>query len=805
VHNRQGFNFEGTTLTSKYVSLIKSIFGGKVRKESVSIEALAQIEWALADAARDKENWAEAAEGYRRGLRIDSKAAFIWIQLGHALKEQRALDKAFVAYWTGLELAPAMSDTYLQIGHCLKVMDRLSDAVKFYLRAITLDPNERGARKELVSLGWSPDEISKGARATSEESLLDIRPTQIQRQNLTVWLEAGDEPRHDPSNTEKSFDGAINELKLRVEDAGQTINNLADQISRCLGHLSSYRAHALELAQQRDSLHDLGVELRREMAQLTIQSVARDLFQERLIDVDETIKHLGSQIVRCLEHLSSLRSQALELSALRAAVESLSWEVGLSRAELVDLRAGMSAQFQSTGIAADARFASMSDVLTDLTKVVAGCASSTDLDHLSGIVNLELAERPTQRQVEEALAQALANVVSDRADTADLADLRSSVDRNFSERPTRDEVAKVVETATAKLTKESSLEGIREEIRGLATKSMVSLAIAAAVDPIQTAFAGNQRFTALAEKVPLLEKALAEFDKKISTVTTRLGIDTPRALIGDQIAPMQALIAEQALVSKTLQDVVHRVMDETAALRDQSNSRDTQVDNMLRYLDGRLEFVRREILYEFHHGARLGSEFAAGTNLEPRIVSPDRVAAAKKSGLRLNLGSGHKPRDGYINIDRRELPQIDIVCEADAVPLEPESAAEISSSHLVEHFPLEEFKRRVLPHWFQLLKDGGRLHAIAPDGEAMIAEHAKGNYPFASFREVFFGAQDYIGDFHYNMFTPSSLAEVLLEAGFVDVIILDRGRRNGKCYEFELEATKPKKHSHPNRQSLVQG
>lgn len=79
---------------------------------------------------------------------------------------------------------------------------------------------------------------------------------------------------------------------------------------------------------------------------------------------------------------------------------------------------------------------------------------------------------------------------------------------------------------------------------------------------------------------------------------------------------------------------------------------------------------------------------------------------------------------------------------------------------------------------------------MVPDGEAMFAGLAVGTFPFEDFREVLFGGQDYEGDFHYNLFTPESLSSLLVETGFSNVRVVERGRRNGKCFEFEILASK---------------
>lgn len=205
------------------------------------------------------------------------------------------------------------------------------------------------------------------------------------------------------------------------------------------------------------------------------------------------------------------------------------------------------------------------------------------------------------------------------------------------------------------------------------------------------------------------------------------------------------------------------------------------------YLLGRVEFVRREVLFELRYGK--GPEDGSATR--SRIADGDRVRRIRAEGLRLNVGCGQLPLPDYVNVDLRELPGVDVVAEATDLPFGPGEALEIRSSHLLEHFPREQLLRQVLPHWRAILKPGGLLRSITPDAEAMIAAYGQGAFPYEDLREVTFGSQDYAGDFHYNMFTPESLCRTLSEAGFASPEVIDRGRRNGRCFELEVLARAP--------------
>ena len=97
-----------------------------------------------------------------------------------------------------------------------------------------------------------------------------------------------------------------------------------------------------------------------------------------------------------------------------------------------------------------------------------------------------------------------------------------------------------------------------------------------------------------------------------------------------------------------------------------------------------------------------------------RIVNPkvrDDLAAGRV--IRLNIGVGQRPRDGYYGLDCRELPGVDIVADLNE-PLSalPDNSVEaILAYHILEHVVeflplLRELHRVVIPN--------GRLEIVAP-------------------------------------------------------------------------------------------
>lgn len=207
----------------------------------------------------------------------------------------------------------------------------------------------------------------------------------------------------------------------------------------------------------------------------------------------------------------------------------------------------------------------------------------------------------------------------------------------------------------------------------------------------------------------------------------------------------------------------------------------------------RVEFIRDEVLFELRKALKIkpaaapGEAGAQGETVAPRIIEAAKLA---QGSLRLNLGCGHAPHDDKINVDRRQLPGVDVVADVDNLPFECDSVELIYAAHLLEHFPRQYLLDVLLPYWRGLLQPGAALQLVVPDAQAMLAAHTKGEMGFDDLARVTFGKQDYDGDFHYAMYSPDTLAALLREAGFTEVEILACGRVNGDCREMEVLARK---------------
>src|SRR5262245_27698743 len=80
---------------------------------------------AAGDSARSRSQWRLAASAYHEALQFDPNLGHIWVQYGHALKEQGRVTEAEHAYRRSITLDSEVADTHLQLGHALKLQHRM--------------------------------------------------------------------------------------------------------------------------------------------------------------------------------------------------------------------------------------------------------------------------------------------------------------------------------------------------------------------------------------------------------------------------------------------------------------------------------------------------------------------------------------------------------------------------------------------------------------------------------------------------------------------------------------------------------
>ena len=97
-------------------------------------------------------DWPNASREYARALKsVDDRPA-LWVQYGHALKEQGDLEGAEAAYRRARELSQGVADVYLQLGHVSKLKGDRAAALKHYRLASEIDSGLDEVSSELERL-----------------------------------------------------------------------------------------------------------------------------------------------------------------------------------------------------------------------------------------------------------------------------------------------------------------------------------------------------------------------------------------------------------------------------------------------------------------------------------------------------------------------------------------------------------------------------------------------------------------------------------------------------------------------------
>lgn len=126
--------------------------------------------------------------------------------------------------------------------------------------------------------------------------------------------------------------------------------------------------------------------------------------------------------------------------------------------------------------------------------------------------------------------------------------------------------------------------------------------------------------------------------------------------------------------------------------------------------------------------------------------------------MRLNLGSGNLPLEGYTNVD--------LYCDADirgdVFELEFADVEEVVMFHFLEHLGLWE-GREALRRIRSWMRPGAEITVEVPDMEAIMAN------PGPSWATDVYGCQAHPGEFHKSGYSAGLLHDTLLLTGFSDV------------------------------------
>jgi predicted SAM-dependent methyltransferase len=139
-----------------------------------------------------------------------------------------------------------------------------------------------------------------------------------------------------------------------------------------------------------------------------------------------------------------------------------------------------------------------------------------------------------------------------------------------------------------------------------------------------------------------------------------------------------------------------------------------------------------------------------------------------KHETKLNLGCGEDIKKGFINIDFRKLPGVDITHNLMApLPYEPGTIDYIFAQDVLEHFPYTETEK-IFGYWITALKIGGEILIQVPNLEKHIQMYInkvfdpRYNKPVDIYRmrHLLFGCQKYEGGTHYTTFNRESVYDL---------------------------------------------
>ncbi len=151
--------------------------------------------------------------------------------------------------------------------------------------------------------------------------------------------------------------------------------------------------------------------------------------------------------------------------------------------------------------------------------------------------------------------------------------------------------------------------------------------------------------------------------------------------------------------------------------------------------------------------------------------------------MKLNVGSAGHNLEGYLSLDC--CGEADVLCDLTTghIPMQDDEMEEIECSHTLEHIPLD-YQDSVLKEFLRILKPGGRLHVVTPNFKfyalSLLDDGAKISDPaicqhFKDHMALLYRCDNWAilrKDCHYWSFTEEYLAQVMKDAGFVNVQIM---------------------------------
>ena len=152
------------------------------------------------------------------------------------------------------------------------------------------------------------------------------------------------------------------------------------------------------------------------------------------------------------------------------------------------------------------------------------------------------------------------------------------------------------------------------------------------------------------------------------------------------------------------------------------------------------------------------------------------------SELKLEIGPGERPRPGYIHLDPRPLPHIELLGTMTDIPLPNDCCDEVFSAHVIEHVP-DDMLWKAFREMRRVLKPGGRLLLRGPDALKLYEQFEHDHQSADMLDRLLGGDQDYPDNFHYSWHSEERAVELAREAGFIAIQPLDQSSDGWEAWE----------------------
>jgi len=131
--------------------------------------------------------------------------------------------------------------------------------------------------------------------------------------------------------------------------------------------------------------------------------------------------------------------------------------------------------------------------------------------------------------------------------------------------------------------------------------------------------------------------------------------------------------------------------------------------------------------------------------------------------MKLNVGCGLRPLEGYTNLDIQALEGVDIVADAKDIPLEDETCSEVNSYGFIEHIEPED-TAQVMSEMYRVLKPGYACRIGTEDFGHQVKVYLEDGLNGWTHSAVY--GPHYS---HRRLFDEAELKKEMEKAGFVEI------------------------------------